>query len=1251
MLRLEKLELNGFKSFLTRTQFCFGPGITAVVGPNGCGKSNIADALNWVIGEQSTKSLRAEHMGDVIFNGSEARNPLGMAEVTLHLTGTLPETISLEVLEGEVAAGAGESAGGNGSGHASSGGDGDGQGAGSSPRTILVTRRLFRTGESEYLLDGRRCRLRDLQALLAEARVGSGIYAVIEQGRVDSVLSSKPRDRRALLEEAAGIALYKIRKRQAQAKLESAEANLLRVNDLVGEIERQLNSLRRQAARARRFARLTAGIDRGERILFHREAARIEAASAEIRILREAAEASEAEAAAASARADAAVEDGREALALASRLHEEGREALLVLDRTLDGLRRNLDRWREQEAEAAARIARAEAEAEALGGRVTESASRGEALSGALRAAEEETGRVEAAVLDHEAVLRLDGATLQATEAALDAAREDLASAAGTLSECRNQARRLGEILSRANAEKERLLRLGSEIEAEAASVSARRDEALSILAEIEASLRHLRADSAEGARSLREETGQREAALLEREERRGRVAALEERIASLRAVEAAAVKGLGDLETVSSGKILRDVLAPPERLDRAVDAALRGLLVGHLADSLDEAAAIVEALKARGCGRAILIPAQGGASAGSGSRADLGQGPPGILGSLRNLLDAFGEVPQGVGAILERIVVAEDLHAALAARCAFPEFDLVTLGGDLLSRDGWIEGGTEIPEEAGVMTLRRLLHRLAADAQSARDRIETLDAEVAASEARIETLSAAGAERGRREADWAREQEALRARIEALDADSERLSLKREAHRGDLARLVEDLAAAEESLCQVDHRLGHAVQRHDEIQRTVEALGAAADVARTGLMRRGAWIAGLREAAAAARERRASLESEERRHIEGLVDLEARLARENAEAAAWRGRLDEARLRAEEDSRSAADRMAEKILAEGAVASAEADLTEKRQRLVGLESAVREAHRLLEDARQRTHAVEIQEERVAGDRRGLESRLLERGWPSIAAAVADLTEDERGRDPDQVRAEIEDLRAKRDAMGAVNQMAVDQFRELEERHTFIVTQKRDLEESIRSLRETIARINRQSRERFLDAYERIRAHFGDLFRTLFGGGRADLRLAADGEGEEDVLEAGLEIIAQPPGKRLQSISLLSGGEKALTAIALLFAIFRYSPSPFCLLDEVDAALDEANVVRFNALVKMMAAETQFIVITHSRRTMETADLLYGVTMDEPGVSRTVSMVMRSEEDRREAARTLPELMASRHRGDGRSRRPPAPDA
>ncbi len=1226
MYRLEKLALNGFKSFTSPTEFSVPEGITAIVGPNGCGKSNIADAINWVIGEQKTRTLRAEQMGDVIFNGTDKRRPLGLAEVSIHL-----------VQNGAAAA-------------PSDGGGGNGQPAGSGPngdRSISITRRLFRSGDSEYLIDGQRSRLKDVQELLAEIRVGTGVYSIIEQGKVDAVLASRPRDRRVLIEEAAGIALFKIRRRQAQTKLEATEANLLRINDIVGEIGRQIGSLKRQAARARRYARITEAIDRAERTLLRHEAAELDRRASRLRERRAAVQMEESEAAAVLGRDEARLEEARDAVCRETAKHQEARDALHDLDRAIDALRGRVERWREDESEARAQIERSRAEAARLGARLGEAEERRGALAASREEAARKCAAAEGAVSDRETLLRVDDAALQSAEAALEIAREDLTAATGELSEARSRVRRLQDLIGRCEADIAGLDREKEATDSESAALEARRSQQEARAAEAVAAVAAARerAVTAEGERG--EASALRERLLLEREETRGRLRALEERLGSLEAVASGASPDLEGIEGRAGLRLLSDLLAPPEELDRAVDASLSALLRGYLTPSAEAAVAIVELLKDRGRGRALLIPADG-APEGPPDAPIVPPGAEGVVGGLGDLLAGSEPLPPALAVVLARIVVVTDVRSALRLRDRLAGHDLVTLQGDFFSRDGWVEGGAELPKEAGVMTLRRLVGRLSAEAAAAGARIGELDDRIGVAEARIGELSATAAGWRDREAGFSRELEGLRLRTETLEDEATRISLRREAQTGESARLEEDAVMLRSDLSREAARHDALLQLREELQRAVESRTGECDALRSSLSRAGEELQRQREQASGARERRAALEAEFRHHEEMLVEVGQRMAKEAEEQGRWEDRLQEARTRAAGDGEALADRMAERILAEGTVRSVEAALLSRREALSACEGAERESRRRLEAVRERSHELALEEERLAGDRRSMEGRVAERGWPSVEEAIEDLSDEEVARDAEEVRRNLADLRSKRERMGPVNLMAVDQFRELEERHTFIVGQRKDLEESIQSLKETIARINRQSRERFLDAFERTRVYFGELFRILFDGGRADLRLVPlEGDGEVDLLEAGLEITAQPPGKRLQSISLLSGGEKALTAIALLFALFRYSPSPFCLLDEVDAPLDEANVLRFVNLLRSMATETQFIVVTHNRRTMEAADMLYGITMEEPGISRTVSIVMGSPDERREVAQTLPGEMAARHRGDGRGARVP----
>ncbi len=1231
MVRLEKIEMNGFKSFVSSTEFTFGSGITAVVGPNGCGKSNIADAINWVIGERSSKTLRADHMGDVIFNGTENRRPVGMAEVTLVLSEPGLSAIAAEGAEGEAD-------------------NGHEEGAAVEREPIRITRRLFRSGESEYLIGGEKRRLRDIQELLAGLGVGTGVYSIIEQGKIDRVITARPADRRVLIEEAAGIALYKIRKRQAQTKLESTEANLARIHDIVTELERQIGSLKRQAARARAYARITEGIDRSERVIFHHESVHLESSGAELGRRRQDGEAEESRAAAALGAAEAALQSAREAAARESLEHQRARDLLHELDRSIDALRTSVERAREQDASARAQIERSDREVAEVGARQQAAAER-EALL-ALRREEAASGyrEIEEALQRAETLLRLEASALQSDEGDLAVTREDLVSLASEVSSARSEIRRLQDLLARLESDAERLTRDREGIHADAASLAASRSRHEETLSESRAGLAHARREADAASRLLAMETSRSESLLVEREQKRGLLEGIGERMEALEEMEQSELAALAGA-AAGPLRLLRDEILTSEDLDRAVDAALRGLLRGFVTSSRAQALSFLEDLKRDGRGRAVVIPEEATQSGGVPTEAPAGGAP--------TLADLLGPRISSIGPIrarLSRVLVARDLDEAARLRREAPEFDVVTRQGDLLSRDGWIEGGAELPEEAGVMTLKRLMERLSAESERSRTQLEELGGALERARARVAMLRAAAEEwRGRCE-DLSRSVEGLEQRGEALAAEATRLKLREEAQAGESGRSREDLAVAREGMLAAEHRLTGGLHLEEETRRRAESLvGAVVDL-RSALGCRQEDLALLRERAAAARVRQSSIEAEAEQHASAGLELDRRLAAQRAERESWVTRGQEAARRAEADALTLSDRMAERILAEGAVSSSRAAAEERRQQLEALEAELSRARAGLEAAREATHEIEIAEERLAGDRRHLDARVAERGWGDIAAATASLSTEEKARNASEVEAELAEWKARRDRMGPVNLMAMEQFRELEERHAFIAAQRKDLEDSIRSLRETIARINRQSRERFTTAFESIRTHFAEIYSILFHGGRADLRLAVE-EGEDpDILEAGLEITAQPPGKRLQSIGLLSGGEKALTALSLLFAIFRYSPSPFCLLDEVDAALDELNVSRYVSLLKTMSEEIQFIVITHSRRTMEEAAMLYGVTMEEPGVSRAISVVMGSAEARREAVRSLPEELAARHRGNGRTTRiapksPPAPEA
>jgi len=722
MVRLEKIEMNGFKSFVSATEFTFGSGITAVVGPNGCGKSNIADAINWVIGERSSKTLRAEHMGDVIFNGTENRRPVGMAEVTL--------VLSEPGLRASPAEGAGDAAEGE-------AGNGHDEGAPVEREPIRITRRLFRSGESEYLIDGEKRRLRDIQELLAGLGVGTGVYSIIEQGKIDRVITARPADRRVLIEEAAGIALYKIRKRQAQTKLEATEANLARIHDIVVELERQIGSLKRQAARARAYARITEGIDRAERVLFHHESVHLAVSEAELGRRRQDGEAEESRAAAALGAAEAALQSAREAAARESLEHQRARDLLHELDRTIDALRTSVERAREQDASARAQIERSDREVAEIGGKQHEAAERGALLARQREEAATGYHEIEEALQRAETLLRLEASALQSDEGDLAVAREDLVGLASEVSSARSEIRRLQDLLARLETDSERLTRDGDGIHADAASLGASRSRHEEKLAESRAGLAHARREADAASRLLAMETSRSEGLLVEREQKRGLLEGIGERMEALEELEQSELAALAGA-AAGPLRLLKDEIFPSEELDRAVDAALRGLLRGFVTSSRSQALSFLQDLKRDGRGRAVVIPEEA---------AESGAFPEARAGGAPTLADLLGPRISSLGPVrarLSRVLVARDLDEAARLRREAPEFDVVTHQGDLLSRDGWIEGGAELPEEAGVMTLKRLMERLSAESERSRTQLEELGGALERARARVATLRAA---------------------------------------------------------------------------------------------------------------------------------------------------------------------------------------------------------------------------------------------------------------------------------------------------------------------------------------------------------------------------------------------------------------------------------------------------------------------------------------------------------------------------
>jgi chromosome segregation protein len=1290
-MRLQRLEINGFKSFSDRSELAFDEGVTAIVGPNGCGKSNVADAITWVMGEQSAKSLRGERMEDVLFNGSDARKPTPSAEVRLRFTGFV-KTVTAPAFDEPPVHGGGSSSGQVASGPSAAVGDaagapaewtlnreaaaerkngnGNGNGRGhahhlvneiiqSVAREIEVTRRLYRSGESEYLIDGRACRLKDIHDLLMDTGLGAKAYAIIEQGKIGMILSSRPTDRRQLIEEAAGVTKYKARRRAAELKLEAAQQNLTRIDDIVFEVDKQRGTLKRQAAKARRYKKLREELRRWEKVLFARKyrllAETIESTRARL------AEARERESAAAARVAELESDLGRgrielvEAESRATSAREAAHARELAINRQqqqiafdgeqIEGLER---RTTAMGAERAGLEARRDPGRMALDARRTAAA---DAIAERERAAAE----LAAASDTYEIAYR----EIEGLEADVEAARSEVFSAI-------NSATALRHALEHAAAARDRVSETLSKLDIESGDVRIQAERAAADRAAAAEALRRTydAIDATKIARAARE--SELASARIEHEwraravrSREHELAGVEARLKSLEELEAARA-AYGDAARAvlvqANGKVnqqgaVADYLEVEPGYERAVEACLGDLLQYVVVEQPAHAAAGFDLVREAGAGRcgflvtSALAPAAPPANAESATwpttfAAAAAGAPASDLRPLSDIVRTTGPFADAIRRVIGDAWVAPS-YVRAAEASALTSSAVATRDGDVFRGPHLVSGGGHA-EARGILEtrseIRQLRERIAADRASLvrlNEEAATLEAAIAQASAAIAALNAeyhrqekaavgyeAQAQRAADEEARIAQKAGQLAR-ERRQAAEERDALERrqEEARSSIAQLDAAQRVADERLTLAQRRLFEAREAVEDLSRRAAETRAthAALVERASAL--AADVARMEEAAIEMEQRTAALDCE-------LADARARIAELRAAVASGQQTLD-------------ADILTLDALRQD-VALADETVSGLRARADELEAAVKDARTHLDAARAAVSELDIARATAEADLSHLahtcedavnatldevcaEVRRLdaEGGTTPTAAAIAAADEpddedeapaasevDEAARRTMSAEEAIAALRGKIERLGPVNMMAIEQYDELESRHGFLSTQRQDLVDSIAQTSEAIRRIDETTRQRFTEAFAAINRNFQQMFATLFGGGRAGLTLID----ENDPLESGIEIIAQPPGKRLQSVQLLSGGEKALTAIALMFGMFRYKPSPFCLLDEIDAPLDDANIGRFVEMLRSMQQHTQFIVITHNRKTMEIADRLYGVTMEEPGVSKLISV-------------------------------------
>ncbi|MGB7266886.1 MAG: chromosome segregation protein SMC [Terracidiphilus sp.] len=1280
MLKLKKIHILGFKSFCDRTEVTVaGTGIAVVVGPNGCGKSNILDGVTWVLGEQSAKTLRGTHMQDLIFAGTRDRKPLGMAEVTLTMIdpeayeGPVPvepevvvghdgpadwdegevrrqraaeaeEIASNEqpgqVLEEEATEGTEPSATGAIDDRGSDGAHGP-QGVllkirrrkfHSTPQKgeVVITRRLFRTGESEYLLNGKLCRLRDIQDIFMGTGLGPESYAIIGQERIGQLLSSKPYERRAIIEEAAGVTRFKNKKRLAELRLESAKQNLARVDDIFEEVTRQMNSLKRQAAKAERFAAVRDELRSRLRIVLASRLATMDADQArlgqEIARLTERINSSAAEIGAQETHQHALTERGYELDREGQNAQNRASEAAVELERATARESSNTERVSELETRVAAAGIELEQTRTQMTGIEEERMQQRTFLETAAGEAHAFHEKVEAR--QHEA--RTAAEVVFNAERELEAgrrhtmhlltlagnARNYIAQGEESLAALERESRRLEGEMGQGRTEQENLGAQSSESRLRYESSDAAMKRLEQEMTALRVALQAKRAD--EGVkRTLANQLRTEQSAA---EGRRESLNALIRNHGYATDTVRRLLKPGALGPSVAPVGTLADFVEVSGEHEGLVDEFLREELNYVVVESWGAAEEGVRLLKT-GDGRATFLIH----SDAQGELFDSGEGPvnePGLtpLRDAVKVLNGFGRSLETLLPKLRHGYLAADAIEAQRLALRYLHAYFLTPEGECFHRST-VTGGK--PASEGPLALKRELRaiegRLAtleADRVRAEDEAEALTRAI---EGLTGEMEARGEDRRHAESDVAN----LGAALKQMEAEAQRIERRmqewqaqaarnkdaREAKlqtiaekREETARLEAEHAQAESNLNSQQALLGVQRQQRETLQQ--EAAQMTAELAGLEERRRGAEANFQRiDRLYTELERRAQVIEQQR--AAATAEREQRIA-ENADLARRQQELTDARAQALALLQSIAEQ------AHGL-----------RQELAELEGELKTGRAALDQLREDRAALSSELAKLRSDLEHLEGSCL--AEVNVEAHVLRADQEIARIDGEPLAAEEEtcrSLRQRMEQMGPVNMMALDEYKETAERHVFLQTQRQDLIESIENTQETIKEIDQISRTKFDEALTKINENFAQVFARLFQGGQAFLRVSD----EENQADSGIDIVVSPPGKKLQNVLLLSGGEKALTALALLVGIFQFRPSPFCVLDEVDAALDEANVGRFADLLHSLSRDTQFLIVTHSKRMMQTADMIYGVTMQEPGVSKVVSVRLGHREQKRATA-------------------------
>ena len=1187
---LTKLELFGFKSFANRIEIRFDRGVTAIIGPNGSGKSNIAEAIRWVLGEQSAKSLRGAKMEDVIFSGTQARKPMAYCEVQLTLDNSdhlLPVAYS----------------------------------------EVQITRRVYRSGEGEYFINRAPCRLKDIVDIFRDTGIGREGYSTIGQGRIDDILSNRSEDRRAVFEEAAGISKYRARKEEAERKLVSTRANLLRIGDIVDGLYSRLGPLSEQSERAKQYLRYKEELKGVELNAFlhqyDRSRARIAGQSEAIAAL--------------SAREEALSQKCEELLSSAAAENDSARSADALISERQRALLELTRRVEQQDgesrviAERAQRLQQdaAQADREAAEGR-TLIAEREKALLGAESrrdALAENLSALSGNVRKREDELSKRIALITGQEEELERRKERIIEDMNRLSSAKIQSSRLSAMLDTISQRESEIAPAIASAKRECEEIEKEEAEHGEKVKSAEKAQKTAEEETEKAARAVSDAAAQAQENEKKRRELERENASLVSRVNLLREMQRefegyySGVKNLlrdSAKGLIGSGVlgVVAQLLRVPEKLEKPVEYALGAALQNIVTADENAAKRAIEHLRKNNYGRATFLPLTAITPRLLTDSEKSLLNRPGVLGVASDLVKTEPAYRNICENLLGRTVVVEDMDAGIAlARDARHAFRVATLSGDIIHAGGSITGGSAQKKDVGLLGRENEINRITAEIKEIERGKAALFERDAAIKAAAEEAKIAGEEAGEKA-------QAARIALAQLSEKGETLELLQGQYA---AKLTEKLAEAErlaETKRDIEKQFSEITKLQSSLENSKTVSEKDAESAQEAVLSMRRERETLTEALNGARMEHLSLKKEHESLCETCQRLQKELDAAKAAERAAEGRKDAAASataalseKSSELSRTIASIRKESEERMEMIRESEQKRDESLSHAKELERRAEECRKESAEILDQKHAAELAKGKFEAELTALQNRIWEEYELTYEGAMAYRTGASytaSQRQTDQIKKDVK-------ALGEVNVGAIEEFKDVKARYDELYTQQQDLINAERDLTVLIDELLSTMRKQFRSQFGRINGYFAETFVELFGGGTAELRLSG-----EDVLSCDIEIIAQPPGKKLQMLSLLSGGEKALTAISLLFSMLKHKPMPFCVLDEIESSLDEANVDNFANYLRRYADTTQFILITHRKGSMEASDSLYGVAMEEKGVSRLVSVRLADSEKQSE---------------------------